>query len=152
MSENETYIWEWISQVSEKRVEFGGQLLRQDSPGDIVSIQEVNIDEICPEPGHDVVIFIVENFWRPYQTEKWARSYNEKFVYYKFFADCAEKNIMIDGIKTNNCKYNLILCQSKQKLAKTRKNLENLNYYPYWKESYLREIFGTNYNQVKTGE
>lgn len=152
MSEKETYIWEWISQVSEKRVEFGGHLLRQDCTEDIVSIQEVNIDDIYPEPGHDVVIFIVEDFWRSHQIQKWVEFYNEKYVYYKFFADCAEKNIMIDGVKTNNCKYNLILYQSKQKLAKTRKNLENLNYYPHWQESYLREIFGNYSNQTKPVE
>lgn len=152
MSEKETYIWEWISEVSEKRVEFGGSLLSPDSPEDIVSIQEVNIDDIYPESGHDVVIFIVENFWRPHQIEKWVKFYNKKYVYYKFFADCAEKNIMIDGATTNNCKYNLILCQSKRKLSQTRKNLENLSYYPHWEESYLKEIFGNNYNQVKPTE
>jgi hypothetical protein len=152
MSEKETYIWEWISEVSEKRVEFGGNLLSPDSPEDIVSIQEVNIDDICPESGYDVVIFIVENFWRPHQIQKWVKFYNKKYVYYKFFADCAEKNIMINGVKTNNCKYNLILCQSKRKLSQTRKNLENLSYYPHWEESYLEEIFGNNYNQVKPVE
>lgn len=146
MSEKETYIWEWISQVSEKRLELGGQLLCQDSPEDIVSIQEVNIDEIHPEPGNDVVIFIVQNFWRSYQIDKWVKSYNKKYIYYKFFADSYEKNIMIDGVVTNNCKYNLILCQSKQKLAKTRKNLKNLNYYSHWEESYLEGIFGNNYD------
>jgi hypothetical protein len=146
MSEKETYIWEWISQVSEKRVEFGGYSLSSNSSEDVVSIQEVNIDDIYPEPGNDVVIFIVENFWRPYQIHKWVEFYNEKYSYYKFFADCAEKNIMINGVKTNNSKYNLILYQSKQKLSKTRKNLQNLNYYPHWEENYLKEIFGNEYN------
>lgn len=148
MSEKETYIWEWISQVSEKRIELGGHLLRLDCPEDIVSIQEVPIDEIYPEPGYDVVIFIVENFWRPHQIERWTEFYNEKYNYYKFFTDCAEKNIIIDGVNTKNTKYNLILCQSKQKLAKTRKNIQNLNYYSYWEESYLKEIFGNDYKIV----
>lgn len=148
MSEKETYIWEWISQVSEKRIELGGHLLRLDCPEDIVSIQEVPIDEICPEPGNDVVIFIVENFWRPHQIERWTEFCNEKYNYYKFFTDCAEKNIIIDGVNTKNSKYNLILCQSKQKLAKTRKNIKNLNYYSHWEESYLKKIFGDEYKIV----
>lgn len=148
MSEKETYIWEWISQVSEKRIELGGHLLSIDCPEDIVSIQEVSIDEICPEPGHDVVIFIVENFWRSYQIERWVQFYNEKYNYYKFFTDCLEKNIIIDGVNTKNSKYNLILYQSKQKLAKTRKNIQNLNYYSHWEESYLKEIFGDEYKIV----
>ena len=141
MFEQETYIREWISEVSEKRVELGG--VSHDSQSKFL-IKELPIDDIVPEPGHDVIIFIVESFWRPYQIEKWTKLYDKKYIYYKFFSDCANKNLIIDGTVTNNSKYNLILCQSKVKLKRIRENLPELNYYSHWDENYLKEIFGND--------
>jgi hypothetical protein len=112
-------------------------------------IKETTIDDIMPEPGHDVIIFIVESFWRPYQVEKWTKLYNKKYPYYKFFEDCVDKNTIINGIKTNNSKYNLILCQSKQKLRKIRENLAKSDYYQYWDEEYLKYILGDDYELIE---
>jgi hypothetical protein len=50
-------------------------------------IVETPIDDITPESGYDVIVFIVEDFWRPDQIKKWVQFYNEKFSYYKFFED-----------------------------------------------------------------
>ena len=149
MSEKEDYIWEWISEVSEKRIELGGHAICPYASNAKVLIKESPIDEIVPESGYDVVIFIVENFWRSYQIERWVEYYNEKYVYYKFFGDCASKNTMINGVKTNNSKYNLILFQSKKKLSKVRETLANSSYYQYWDEDYLKEILGDEYKLVK---
>lgn len=149
MSDQETYIREWISEVSEKRIELCGESVNSDSD---FLIKESFIDDIVPESGHDVIIFIVENFWRPHQVKKWIEFYNKKYIYYKFFEDCFDKNEMINSIKTNNSKYNLIVCQSKIKLKKIRDNLPNLNYYPHWDENYLRRIFGKNYELIADTE
>lgn len=149
MSEKETYIREWISEVSEKRVELGGQTICPYANTSKFLIKETPIDDIVPERGYDVIIFVVEDFWRPYQIEKWVKLYNKKHIHYKFFEDCAEKNTFINGIKTNNSKYNLILCQSKRKLKKIRENLAKSDYYQYWDEEYLRHILGNDYNIVK---
>ena len=148
MSEQETYILEWISEVSEKRPELGGRTICPYASDSKFLIKETPIDDIVPEPGHDVIIFIVESFWRPHQVEKWAKLYNKKYPYYKFFEDCADKNTIINGIKTNNSKYNLILCQSKQKLRKIRENLSKSDYYQYWDEEYLKYILGDDYELI----
>jgi hypothetical protein len=148
MSEQETYILEWISEVSEKRPELGGRTICPYASDSKFLIKETPIDDIVPEPGHDVIIFIVESFWRPYQVEKWAKLYNKKYPYYKFFEDCVNKNTLINGIKTNNSKYNLILCQSKQKLRKIRENLSKSDYYQYWDEEYLKYILGDDYELI----
>ena len=152
MSEQETYILKWVSEVSEKRVELGGRAIGPYDSDSNFLIKEVPIDDIVPEPGHDVIIFIVESFWRPFQIEKWVKLYNKKYPYYKFFEDCADKNTFINGIKTNNSKYNLILCQSKQKLRKIRENLSKSDYYEYWDEEYLKYILGDDYELIKNSQ
>jgi hypothetical protein len=149
MTEKEAYIHEWIAEVSKQRLELGGFAVCPYASNSKTSIVETPIDDIVPEPGHDVIVFIVESFWRPDQIQKWVEFYNEKFTYYKFFEDLSTKDTYINGVKTNNSKYNLILCQSKIKLSKIRKQLAKSEYYNYWNEEYLKEILGDDYELVK---
>jgi hypothetical protein len=148
MTEKETYIHEWIQEISKHRPELGGFSICPYVSSSKTSIVEISIDDIVPEPGHDVIIFIVEDFWRPHQVQNWVSYYNEKFPYYKFFGDCASKDTFINEVKTNNRKFNLILCQSKIKLSKIRKELLKTEYYDYWSEEYLQEILGDDYEMV----
>jgi hypothetical protein len=142
MTEKEAYIHEWIRQVSTPKDELGGFSVCPYASSSKTLIVETTIDDIVPEPGHDVIIFIIEDFWRPNQVEKWVSLYNDKFPYYKFFEDLSTKDTFINGIKTNNQKFNLILCQSKKKLSSIRKKLAKTDYYTFWSEEYLQEILG----------
>ena len=151
IDQREPYIWDWIEEVSEKRIELGGHAIYPDSDVKIIII-ESPIDEIVPEPGHDVIIFIVQDFWRAHEMDRWVDQYNRKFPHYKFFNDCALRNTTMNGVVTNNSKYNLILVQSKIKLSKIRKNLTTYSYYEYWDEEYLRGIFGDDYEKVEIME
>lgn len=56
-----------------------------------------------------------------------------------------DRDTYINGIQTNNKNYNLILCQSKEKLIAARQMLYKTNYYSYWDKDYLKEILGDNY-------
>jgi len=153
MTEKEAYIYEWIAEVSASREELGGFAVCPYASNSKTLIVETPIDDIVPEAGHDVIIFIVEDFWRPEQVMKWVDHYNEKFPYYKFFEDLSSRDTFINGIKTNNQKFNLILCQSKKKLNAIRKKLVETEYYSYWTEEYLKEILQDDYeNIVKTTE
>jgi hypothetical protein len=149
MTEKEAYIHKWIQEVSKNRPELGGFAVCPYASASKTLIVETPIDDIVPEPGHDVIIFIIEDFWRPDHVEKWVESYNEKFPYYKFFSDLSSRDTFIGGIKTNNEKYNLILCQSKIKLSKIRKKLLQTEYYTYWTEDYLKEILGDDYEYIE---
>ena len=149
MTEKEAYIHEWIREVSKTRPELGGFAVCPYASSSKNLIVETTIDDIVPEPGHDVIIFIIESFWRPDQVAKWVNHYNEKFPYYKFFEDLSCRDTFIGGIKTNNEKFNLILCQSKKKLSKIRKKLAETEYYTYWTEDYLKEILGDDYQYIE---
>lgn len=148
MTEKEAYIKEWIAEISKEREELGGFSVCPYASKSRSLIVETPIDDIVPEPGHDVIIFIVEDFWRLDRVQKWVEYYNEKYPYYSFFEDCASKETFINGVPTNNRKYNLILCQSKIKLSKIRKELSKTEYYTYWTEDYLKEILGDDCEMV----
>lgn len=153
MTEKEEYIYEWIAEVSKSREDLGGFAVCPYASNSKTLIVETPIDDIVPESGHDVIIFIVEDFWRPEQVMKWVDVYNEKFPYYKFFEDLSSRDTFINGIKTNNKKFNLILCQSKKKLNAIRKKLTETEYYSYWTDEYLKEILQDDYEEfIKSKE
>lgn len=149
MSEKEAYIHKWIQEVSKSRPELGGFAVCPYASSSKTLIVETSIDDIVPEPGHDVIIFIVEDFWKSSHVQKWVNFYNEKFSYYKFFSDLSSRDTFIGGVRTNNEKYNLILCQSKRKLNSIRKKLAETEYYTYWTEDYLKEILGDEYEYIE---
>jgi hypothetical protein len=152
MTEKEAYILEWASEVSKHREELGGLSVCPYASNSKIKVKECPIDDIVPESGYDVIVFIVETFWRPDVLKKWVVHYNEKFPYYAFFEDCADQPTFINGVQTNNKKFNLILCQSKKKLSAYRKKLAETGYYNYWSEDYLKEILGEDYEAVKKDE
>lgn len=148
MNEKEAYIREWAKDVAKEREELGGFSVCPYASKSKTKVIECPIDDIVPEPGYDVIIFIVDDLWNLTQVKKWVQIYNEKFQYYSFFEDCASQPTFINGIQTNNKRYNLILCQSKKKLSSIRKKLAKTDYYTYWNEDYLKEILGDDYNLV----
>lgn len=152
MTEKEAYIHEWAAGVAKQREELGGFSVCPYASNSKTKVIESSIDDIVPESGYDVIVFIVETFWRPDVVKKWVQHYNEKHQYYTFFEDCADQPTFINGVQTNNKKFNLILCQSKKKLSSFRKKLAKTDYYTYWSEDYLKEILGDDYEMVKEDE
>ena len=82
MSERESYVQEWIEQVSKKHKELGGFAICPYASGSDTLIKDTPIDDIVPEPGYDVILFIVEDFWKPAKIRKWVAKYNEEYPLY----------------------------------------------------------------------
>lgn len=150
MNEKEAYIREWSKNVAKEREELGGFSVCPYASNSKTKVVECPIDDIVPEPGYDVIVFIVDDCWNLTQVKKWVEIYNEKFPHYSFFEDCASQPTFINGIQTNNNRFNLILCQSKKKLSSIRKKLAKTEYYTYWNEEYLKQILGDDYESVMT--
>jgi hypothetical protein len=152
MTEKEQYIDGRISKLTSIRLEMGGNEVCPYASSSKLLIQETPIDSIAPLPGYDVIVFIVEDFWRLAEINKWVRIYNEKYSYYKFFADTTSSESFIRGIPTDGGKYNLILAQSKAKIRSFRKKLEETGYYHYWNDEYLNEVLGEDKELYKLDE
>jgi hypothetical protein len=149
MSDKEAYIHKWIKNVSKQRPELGNFSICPFASKSKTYIKECLISDIVPVPGYDVAIFILSDDLTLEKIQKWISFYNEQHPEYKFFEDTAERITYISGVQTNNGKYNLILCQPKEKLAKFRKKLLETNYYKYWSDEYLREILQEDYHLLK---
>lgn len=149
MSDKEAYIHKWIKNVSKQRPELGNFSICPFASKSKTYIKECLISDIVPIPGYDVAIFILDDDLILEKILQWVSFYNEQYPEYKFFEDTAERITYISGVQTNNGKYNLILCQPKEKLAKFRKKLLETNYYKYWSDEYLREILQEDYHLLK---
>lgn len=141
-TDKETIIHQWIVDVSKSRPELGGFPVCPYAFKSKNKIIECKIDDIIPEDGYDVIIFIVQDDLSVDEVQKYVKIYNDKYEKFSFFEDCASQNTFINGVKTNNPNFNLILSQPKEKLAKYREILGQTNYYTYWDKEYYDKILG----------
>mgnify|MGYP003346636012 CR=1 FL=1 len=148
-SEKELYILNWIKNVSKVRPELNGFAICPFAAKSKYRIIECSADAIKPIPDLDVVIYIIEDHFDLDEVQGWVNISNEKYIGWKFFEDCGSYNTFINGIQTNNGKYNLILGQPTQKLRKFRKNLASTSYYDLWDDDYLKEILEDDYDIIE---
>jgi hypothetical protein len=141
----------WIHKISLLRPDIGGFSICPFAKQAKYKILESKIEELEVEDGYDVIIFVVENHLSLEIIQNWCKIYNNKYPEWKFFEDCASYDTFIQGIQTNNGKYNLILAQPKEKLRKYREILIKTNYYDYWNNDYLQEILEEDYNLIDKG-
>ncbi len=148
-SEKELYILNWIQKVSEIRTELNGFAICPFAANSKFKIIECSAEDIIPIEGYQVIIFIVEDHLDLDSIDSWVNFYNSKYKNWKFFEDCGQYDTYINGIQTNNGKYNLILAQPTDKLRKFRESLAKTSYYEMWDDQYLKEILQNDYDIIK---
>lgn len=142
MSEVEVHIEEWIKKISSIRPELGNFSVCPFASEAKYKIIETLAEDIVPISGYDVVFFVVEDYFDLKSVEFWTNFYNKLFPEYIFLEDHASYDTFINGVQSNNGKYNLILMQNREKLRNHRKILVNLGYYSHWNDEFLKEILG----------
>lgn len=140
------YIENWIENVSKVRPELGGFAVCPYAKKSKYKIEKVEATNIRPEEGYQVIIFIVEDNLTLDQVLTWVKIYNSAYPKWKFFEDYKDRDTYINGVQTNNGKYNLILCQPREKLQNYREILAKTDYYKYWSDDYLKEILEEDIN------
>lgn len=151
LSEKEAFILNWIKEVSQVRPELNGFAICPFASNAKYKIIECSVEEILPIEGYQVIIYIIEDYFDLNTVQFWANFYNERYENWKFFEDCGSYKTYIQGIQTNNGKYNLILAQPTQKLRQFREKLAKTGYYDLWDEEYLKEILENDYDIVNHG-
>ena len=139
-TEKEIYILNWIKEVSQVRTELKGFAICPFASTAKYKIIECSVEEIKPIEDYQVIIYIIEDHFDLCAVQSWVDFYNLKYNNWKFFEDCGSYDTYLQGIKTNNGKYNLILAQPKQILRKFRESLAKTDYYNLWDDDYLKEI------------
>ena len=146
--EKSKYILRWIQEISKIRPELGNFTICPYASGANFSIQEQKLHQIVPNSDFDVIIHIVEEDIDSNSLYNAVDDYNRKHPDYKFIADHGKTSTYIQGIQTNNGKYNLVLCQSRNELTEARKKLAKTNYYDYWDKNYLEEVLEDDYRII----
>ena len=136
-------IEEWLIRVSEVRPELGGFSICPFAKKAKYKILNIDIDKIYPIENYDVIIYVIQEENLDV-INSWVKHYNQKYNQWLFFEDCASYDTYINGVQTNNGKYNLILGQPKEKLRKFREILKKTEYYSYWSEDYYNEIMNSD--------
>lgn len=150
MSSIESDLIEWISKISQENPDIGGFAICPFAKHNTYKIVECSINDIKPlDEEFGVVIFVVEDDLDLAFARKKIEELNETYLEYMFFDDFRDEPSYINGIKTNNGKYNLILYQNHDFLTKIRQKLAKTNYYDYWDDEYLQQILGEQYEMVQ---
>ena len=149
-SDKEIHILNWINEISKVRPELKGFAICPFAKNSKFKIVECSVEDIIPIDGYQVIIYIIEDYFDLDSVKFWIDFYNKKYKDWKFFEDCGSYNTYIQGIRTNNGKYNLILAQPTKKLREFRENLAKTTYYSMWDDGYLKEILEDDYNIIKS--
>lgn len=150
VSKKEIYILDWIQRISKVRPELSGFAICPFAANSKFKIIECSASAINPIEDMDVIIYIIEDHLNISEVQNWVDIYNQKYYNWKFFEDCGSYDTFINGVQTNNGKYNLILGQPIQKLRQFREKLAKTSYYDQWDDTYLKKILEDDYNIVKT--
>lgn len=148
MNEIQIHIDEWIEKISKIRPELNGFAVCPYAKSAKYTIINCRIEDIVPVTGYDVVFYVVEDYLDLQTIQYWVNFYNQLYVQYVFLEDHADYDTYIDGIQTNNGKYNLILMQNTQKLHNSRETLSTTEYYTHWSDDMLREILADDYELI----
>ena len=146
--EKSNHILHWIQEISKIRPELGNFSICPYASGANFCVQEQKLSQIVPNPDFDVIINIVEDEIDANSLYESVDDYNRKYPNYKFIADHGKTKTYIQGIQTNNGKYNLVLCQPRKDLTEARKKLAKTNYYEYWDKNYLEEVLEDDYRII----
>ena len=135
---------DWISRISKHREELNGMPVCPFATTSGFSIVDTDGSDIAPPPwDFDLIIFRLPEHYTIEELESIAKEYNLIYPEMIFLPDHKDRETFINGVQTNNGKYNLILCQWRDNLEEARRSLSKTSYYSFWDEDYLNEILNT---------
>jgi hypothetical protein len=134
-------ITDWIERLAKPREELGGMSVCPFAKNSDYSIVETDGSDINPPPwDFELIIYKLPDEYSIDELAELATEYNNIFPDMIFLPDHRDRETFINGVATNNGKYNLILCQWRDNLNKARSKLEHTKYYSFWDQTYLEEI------------
>lgn len=142
---HETHINQWIESIKKSHKELNNFSIcpytsraRHIEIEKIVDSKNINVSSLGKV---DIKIFVLDDDISQDELEKICVCLNEKYYNLIFLPDHKDSNFNISNIKTGNQKFNLILCQSREKLNHYRNLLKKTSYYDNWTEENLENIF-----------
>lgn len=143
------HIEQWVDHLSVDQSKLGGLPICPFAKQSKYQIIETKDNYIkVPNEDFELLIFKLDKEISIDQLNELCNLLNKVISNLVFLPDHKDKKTNIQGIETSNGKYNLVLCQPKDKLLKARKQLNKTLYYSYWDQQYLKEILGSDYGNL----
>lgn len=137
-------IKEWIDRITLPNKELDGMPVCPYAKSSLYELIETDGSNISPPPwDFELIIYKLPDYYSIDELFAIATEYNNMYPEMVFLPDHRDKDTFINGVQTNNGKYNLILCQWRDNLETARTKLANTNYYSFWDSDYLKEILNT---------
>ena len=137
-------IKDWINRISIPRSELGGMPVCPYAKTADFELIETDGSNINPPPwDFELIIYKLPDTYTIAEVDQIAEEYNKLFPNMVFLADPRDRITEINHVKTNNGKYNLILCQWRYTLESARTKLKITDYYTYWSTDYLDKILNS---------
>jgi hypothetical protein len=131
----------WVTQISQTREELGGMSVCPFAKNSRLSIVNTDGSDINPPPwDFDLIVYRLPDNYSIEELTDISKEYNMLYPEMIFLPDHKDRETFINGVRTNNGKYNLILCQWRDNLEIARQKLSKTSYYSFWDEEYLKEI------------
>ncbi len=133
----------WISKLDIPQLSIGGNKVCPYARTATYELVEINLHEISVTVKDvDLIIYKVEDDITLEELTSACKNLNNIQKELVFLPDHKNRHTYIKDVQTNNGKYNLVLCQKREKLEKARTSLRKTDYYSYWNKEYLEEILG----------
>jgi hypothetical protein len=137
-------IKDWIDRITLPRDELGNFSVCPFAKSAEYTIIETTGPDIDPPPwDFELIIYQLPSSYTEEEVISIANEYNKIYPEMVFLPDPKDRYTEINGVQTNNGKYNLILCQWRDNLEKARSKLLNTSYYSFWNQAYLDEILSS---------
>jgi hypothetical protein len=134
-------ITNWVNRIATPKTELGGMSVCPFAKTAEYKFIESDGSDINPPPWNfELIIYKLPDHYTVNELSEIAIEYNNLYPEIVFLPDHKDKDTFINGVQTNNGKYNLILCQWRDNLKKARDKLEKTSYYTHWNSEYLEEI------------
>jgi hypothetical protein len=137
-------IKDWINRISIPNKELDGMPVCPYAKSAEYTIIETDGTNINPIPWDlDLIVYKLPDYYSITELFDISAKYNNLYPEMVFLPDHKDKDTFINGVQTNNGKYNLILCQWRDDLETARTKLDSTSYYSFWDSEYLKEILNT---------
>jgi hypothetical protein len=137
VAEIDAHIKSWIDHVSKPQENLGNLPVCPFAKKAVYQIinTELNAVEV-PSVEFKLIIYILPDETTDQQMTDRCLQLNAQHPEYVFLPDHKTKRTYIRGVLTNNCKYNIIMCQPKEEIEKGRASLLKTKYYTFFDADY----------------
>ena len=140
VAEIDAHIKSWIEHVSEPQEKLDNLPVCPFAKKAVYQIinTELNALEV-PAVDFKLIIYILPDETTDQQMTERCLQLNAQHPEYVFLPDHQTKRTYIRGVLTNNCKYNLVMCQPKEEIEKGRESLLKTKYYTFFDDDYWNQ-------------